>query len=381
MIKRKVAALLKRRLQVSPAVTLLGPRQCGKTTLARSLGGVYFDLESPEQRNALDAQWPELMAGRKLVIMDEAQAFPEVFPRLRGAIDEDRKRNGRVLLLGSVSPALMRQVSESLAGRLAHVPLSPFDVTELPRRNPDDLWLFGGFPDGGILRQDAYPLWERDYLQSLTQRDLPNWGLAASPGMTQRLLQMLAALHAQAWNASQVGASLGLSYHTVNSYLDYLEGSFLVRRLQPYHANLSKRLVKSPKLYWRDSGLLHAVLGTGSIEHLLTRPWVGASWEGFVIEQILAALSHSDSACQPYFFRTHDQHEVDLLLDFGDRLWAIEIKMTSSPTLEMSQRLDAAADLVKADQRILICRVAKPFAAQKRVVCNLRWFLNNLIQS
>jgi predicted AAA+ superfamily ATPase len=344
------------------------------------MGGAYFDLESPEQRNAIDAQWPSLVTGRKLVILDEAQAFPEIFPRLRGAIDEDRKRKGRFLLLGSVSPSLMRQVSESLAGRLSHLSLSPFDLTELPRRAPDHLWLYGGFPDGGILTPDAYPLWERDYLQSLTQRDLPNWGLTASPALTQRLLQMLAALHAQAWNASQVGANLGLSYHTVNSYVDYLEGSFLVRRLQPYHVNLSKRLVKSPKLYWRDSGLLHAVLGASNLEHLLTRPWVGASWEGFVIEQVLSALSHTDMACQPYFFRTHDQHEIDLLLDFGDRLWAIEIKMTSSPTLEMSRRLDAAADLIKADRRILICRTAKPFATEKRTVCNLRWFLGHLIQ-
>ncbi len=268
-----------------------GARQCGKTTLARSLGGEYFDLEQPAERLRADLQWEELRRADRLVTFDEAQSWPELFERLRGAIDADRARHGRFLLLGSVSPALTRQVSESLAGRLSLVELSPLLWNELEtdtaRRR---LWLCGGYPDGGVLTPRAFPHWQRDYLTLLTQRDLPTWGLPAKPQTTERLLRMLAALHGQVWNASQVGQSLGLSYHTVNAYLDFLVGAFLIRRLPPYSGNIRKRLVKSPRVYWRDTGLLHALLNTPDDATLLGQPWVGASWEGFVIEQALGAL-------------------------------------------------------------------------------------------
>ena len=247
----------------------------------------------------LDLEWSELAtannAARSLVILDEAQAWPDVFPRLRGAIDQDRRRTGRFLLLGSVSPLLMTQVSESLAGRLSLVELTPFTWNELKTTvSRNRLWRCGGYPDG-VLTPRRYPRWQLDYLALLSQRDLPAWGLTAKPRQTERLLRMLAATHGQIWNASRIGQSLGVSYHTVNHQLDYLEAAFLIRRLAPYHANIGKRLVKSPKIYWRDSGLLHAMLNA-SAKTLLHQPWVGASWEGFVIEQVLGVLQQHDRA-------------------------------------------------------------------------------------
>jgi uncharacterized protein len=373
MVPRKVARVVRRRLAENPAVALVGPRQSGKTTLARALGGEYFDLEQETDRLRLGLRFDDLTRGRALVVFDEAQAWPEVFPRLRAAIDEDRRRYGRFLLLGSISPALMREVSESLVGRLALVELRPFLLNELPKVPLSRLWHRGGFPDGGVLaaRSGRWPGWQRDYLALLAQRDLPAWGLPARPQVTQRLLRMTAAVHGQIWNASQVGASMGLSYHTVNSYLDYLEAAFLIRRLPPFHGNLGKRLVKSPKVYWRDTGLLHAVLGLGSEEALLEQPWAGASWEGFVIEQILGLLDQQDRAAEACFLRTSDQRELDLVLDLGRALWAIEVKLTASPGPADMDRLNKTADLVKADMRILVSQVRRSVFAGRQVSCNL----------
>jgi predicted AAA+ superfamily ATPase len=363
-------------------VALVGPRQCGKTTLAQSLEGVYFDLEQESDRLRLDIEWEELTAGKKLLILDEAQSFPGVFERLRGAIDRERKRMGRFLLLGSVAPSLMVQISESLAGRLSLVELTPFLLTELKTKSfRERLWLCGGYPDGGVLAPGPYPRWQLDYLSLLAQRDLPTWGLPAKPQTTDRLLRMLAALHGQAWNASQVGQSLGLSYHTVNSYLGYLEGAFLIRRLPSYQANVRKRLVKSPKVYWRDSGLLHALLNVSDERGLLAQPWVGASWEGLVIEETLGELSARGRAFGAYYFRTGDQNEVDLLLDFGKEMWAIEVKLTSSPSLEDMARLDKAADLVNASRRFLVSQTARPSGDDHRLSCNLSAFLELLGES
>ncbi len=318
MIDRIQTQQVRDDLQSYPAVALIGPRQSGKTTLARSLGRVYFDLEREADRLRLDVEWDRLAGGSDLVILDEAQSMPEAFPRLRGTIDDDRQRKGRFLLLGSVSPARMVRVSESLAGRLSLVELTPFLWTEVPTEAaPDRLWLCGGYPEGGILEPHRFPRWQRNHLALLAERDLPAWGLPAEPQTTDRLLRMLAAAHGQVWNASQIGQSLGLSYHTVNSHLDYLVGAFLIRRLLPYQANIRKRLVKSPKVYWRDSGLLHALLNVTDEDALLAQPWVGASWEGFVIEQTIGVLSATGRLFDPYYFRTSDGRELDLVLDMG----------------------------------------------------------------
>jgi uncharacterized protein len=359
MISRLIGKLVRARLADSPAVGIVGPRQAGKTTLAQSLSALYFDLEQPAERLRLDVQWEALMTQRKLVVLDEAQAWPEVFPRLRGAIDADRKRVGRFLLLGSVSPALMRQVSESLAGRLSLVELAPLLMSELPKVPLMERWLRGGFPDGGVLGGGGFPHWQIDYLTLLAQRDLPAWGLPAKPAVTDRLLRMTAAVHGQIWNASQVGQSLGLSYHTVNSYLDFLEGAYLLRRLPPWLPNLKKRLIRSPRVYWRDTGLLHALLGVRDADELLHQPWVGASWEGFVIGQVVELLAARGVTVVPHYFRTSDGYEVDLVFKLGRHLWAVEVKLTTSPAQADFARFNAAADLIEADRRVLVAQVGE----------------------
>ena len=381
MIRRLIQEQLIDRLTFYPAVAMVGPRQCGKTTLAQSVGGAYFDLEQQSERLRLDLEWDSLEIGKDLVILDEAQSWPDIFPRLRGAIDRDRTRTGRYLLLGSISPSLMTQVSESLAGRLSLVELTPFLMSELNRKGPcDRLWLYGGYPEGGVLAPKRYPLWQHDYMSLLTQRDLPTWGLPAKPQATERLMRMVAALHGQVWNASRVGQSLGLSYHTVNSYLDYLEGAFLIRRLPSYQANIRKRLIKSPKIYWRDSGLLHALLNVTGKHALVAQPWVGASWEGFVVEQALGVLSARGRHFEAYYFRTSDQQELDLVLDFGNELWAIEVKLTSSPTPEDMARLDKAADLINAARRVLVSQVRRSSGNAHRISCNLPTFIDHLLE-
>lgn len=378
MIRRLVGPYLRVMLTKYPAVALLGPRQAGKTTLARTLGRRYYDLELEPERLRLDLQWNEVLKSASLVILDEAQAYPEVFPRLRAAIDQDRGRRGRFLLLGSVSPALARQVSESLAGRLALCELTPFLAPERPGTHCDRLWLTGGYPDGGILDPERFPDWQAHYVELLAQRDLPQWGFPAKPRTTIRFLKMLAACHGAVWNASDIGRSLGLSYHTVNTYLDHLEGAFLVRRLSPFHGNVRKRLTRSPKLYWRDSGLLHALLGVSTSDDLLTRPWVGASWEGFVIEQVLGLLNARGKRFEASFFRTSDGSEIDLVLDLSGERWAIEIKLTSSPGAREMDRLDKTALLVRADRRILVSRAALTVGSGERVSTNLRGLMELL---
>jgi predicted AAA+ superfamily ATPase len=371
MIPRLLATHLQTQLKNYPAVALLGARQVGKTTLARSLGGRYFDLENPQDRLRLDIEWEELAAMPQLLVLDEAQAMPQLFPRLRAAIDAGCRRPGRFLLLGSVSPALMSQVSQSLTGRLALCQLTPLLAGELESERWDLLWKVGGYPDGGIFDPGGFPDWQHHYLALMAQRDLPNWGLPARPSLTERLFRMLATLQGQTWNASQVGKSLGLSYHTVNTYVDYLEHGYLVRRLPAYAANLKKRLVKSPKLYWRDSGLLHALLELQRDADLYTRPWVGASWEGWIIEQVLSHLQGWGQSFQAFYLRTSDQREIDLLLKYRGRLWAFEIKLSSAPDADALNKLRDTAALVGAERCILLSRTASPVQSGKLASLNL----------
>jgi hypothetical protein len=378
MIKRACTALVNERLMHFPAVALIGPRQSGKTTLARAFKGSYFDLEQPGDRTRLDVQWDEVQAASELVVLDEAQAWPDVFPRLRAAIDGDRKRNGRFLLLGSVSPSLMTRVSESLAGRLSLVELTPFLLLETRSASLADHWLRGGFPDGGALEAARFPQWQHDYLALLAQRDLPGWGLPARPQVTDRLLRMTAAVTGQVWNASAIGGSLGITHPTVNSYVDYLEGAFLVRRLRPFAANLGKRLARREKLYWRDSGLVHALLGARSTDALLAQPWVGASWEGYVIEQVLSTLAALGRRVEPWYFRTSDGLEIDLLAEVNGERWAIEVKLTSQPDPHDLARLNRAADLVGATRRVLVSRTRRSTFTDRQISTGLRPLLEHL---
>lgn len=385
MIDRFYRRLVAEKLEKYPAVSLLGPRQCGKTTLAKNFGGRYFDMESQGAALRLDSEWDRLMRGEELVIIDEAQCAPEIFPRLRSAIDLERKRNGRFLLLGSVSPALMQNVSESLAGRMGLLSMGPLTYSELSDPLGTDcwesLWLRGGFPDGGILDGSSFPDWQKSYLELLATRDLPEWGFPAKPQRTRRLLSMLAAVNAQPLNASELGSALGIDHKTVMGYCDFLEETFLIRRVRPWFGNINKRLVKTPRLYWRDSGLLHALLNVQNIDHLYNQPWVGYSWEGFVVEQILASLDLFGLSAEPYFFRTSDGIEADLLLDWAGERWAIEIKLTSDPTRTMIKRLQKASELLDASTQILICQTAEEIRSDSLLITNLPSFLNELAKA
>jgi len=333
---RAVQAELVQDLSESPAVALLGPRQCGKTTLARLLtktfpSAVYLDLERPSDLRKLTD--PELYLGPiadRLVVMDEIQRTPELFPVLRSLIDEER-RPGRFLLLGSASRDLLRQSSESLAGRIRYRELTPFRLTEVATEGygVDRHWARGGFPVSFLEGREAQSLrWRRDFLRTFLERDVPSFGIEVRLPLFERFVSMLAHLHGQLLNWSRLAESAAISVPTAKHYTELLEKSFLVRLLPPYEANLSKRLVKSPKLWWRDSGLLHALLDIPDFDALQGHPVVGASWEGYAIEEILRAAPDA----QATFYRTQAGTELDLVLVKGERRMAFEFKRSSAPS-------------------------------------------------
>jgi predicted AAA+ superfamily ATPase len=375
MIQRKIQNVILSRLKQFPAVAILGPRQAGKTTLAKTFSDIYYDLEVEQEKLRLDLQWDDIIQSESIIILDEAQNHPEIFPIIRNAIDSERKKNGRFMILGSVSPGLMKQVSEFLTGRIALCELSPFFFSEVKQKGLDNLWLMGGFPDGGILTKEQFPLWQANYLDLLAMRDLPQWGLPATPQVTQRFFRMIATVHGNLWNASQVGKSMGLSYHTVNSYLDYLEQVYMIRKLQPYSINIKKRLVKSPKVYWKDSGLLHSLMGVSNFDQLIIQPWVGFSWEGFVTEQILSCLDSLGYNKQPYFFRTSDGHELDLVLILNGKIWAFEIKLSSSSGRKEMDKLKRASEMIGADKIVLISRTRKEIRGKRIISTHLAGIL------
>ena len=338
MINRDLQNLIERRLRQTPAVVLLGPRQVGKTTLAKAIaaqhpGAMILDLERESDRAAL--QQPELFFAAhrdRLLILDEVQLAPELFAALRPEIDADR-RVGRFLLLGSASGDLLRQSGESLAGRVSYVELTPLLAAELPVTELADLqrlWLRGGFPSSYLAQDDeASYAWRQDFIRTFLQRDLPGMGVRVPAETLRRFWQMLAHLQGQLFNASQLGMSLGgASHSTASRYLDVLVDTMMVRRLPPHLANVGKRLVKSPKVYVRDSGVLHALLGIATVQDLQGHPIAGASWEGFVVEQVAAALSGD---AQLGFYRTAAGTELDLVIEQGKRKLGVEIKFSSAP--------------------------------------------------
>jgi hypothetical protein len=339
MIDRAYGIALRGLLRRFPAVTILGPRQCGKTTFIRRAlpGWSYLDLERPADATPLGAD-PEARLAQlgDGVILDEAQRLPELFPVLRGLIDRHRSRRGRFVLLGSASPSLVRGISESLAGRTAFLDLPPFRWDEVEARRSRGglakLWFRGGFPDAFLARSDAaLHDWMEAYTRAFIERDLPGLGIGVSAPQMRKLWAMLAHMNGGLWNASQLAASLGVSYHTVDRYTDILEQAFLVRRLAPYFANVGKRLVKSPKLLFRDSGLLHYFLGIRSARQLDTHPARGASWETFLVDQLVSAYKRLDPGSQAWFWRTAQGDEVDLLIETGSRLIPFEMKLHSAP--------------------------------------------------
>lgn len=315
-----------------PVVLVLGPRQCGKTTLVRHfVNARYFDLERPSDLQVFAGDIELALQGFKApLILDEAQTLPELFPVLRAVVDEDRRKHGRFYLLGSVSPDLLKNISESLAGRVGVLELTPFLYGEVAGRRGvtvDTLWLRGGYPDAFLARDATkWRVWQEAYLRTFIERDIARHQLNLSATEVRRLLTMLAHTHAGLLNYSSLGRSLGYSYHTVQNVLDLFVGYFLVRRLEPYHANIGKRLVKAPKVYLRDSGMLHHLLGITTSEDLLTSPARGNSFEGFMIQQLgaLEELRHPGSRL--YFYRTHTGVEIDLLIDRGKERIGVEFK-------------------------------------------------------
>lgn len=342
MITRHQQQRLQQLMQQFPIVGLIGPRQCGKTTMAKlwskqqAQQAIYFDLESPlDVRNFSDAEFFLLQLTKEKIIIDEVQRLPELFPLLRSLIDK-HKRKGRFLLLGSASPQLIKGASESLAGRIAYIEAHPFNITEVYKSNNDIQrhWFRGGFPDAFLSKNDMnWFNWMDSFFKSFIERDLNTLfgGVTFSPQLMFKLWRMLAHFHGGIWNAQSFAKSLDVSPTTINKYVDYLEGAFVLRKLMPYYTNSKKRLVKSPKIYIRDSGLLHYLLDITEKKTLLYHNAIGNSWEGYVIEQVLQLLPNT---IQAYFYRTHDGSEMDLVLVKGIKPFAcIEIKTTNQPVV------------------------------------------------
>jgi predicted AAA+ superfamily ATPase len=337
--RRRLLDALHAALRRRPIVVLTGPRQSGKTTLARQIlepsAPNYFDLEDPRTRILFEEPMTALEPLRGLVVIDEVQRAPDLFPLLRVLADR-RPLPARFFLLGSASGSLLRQSSESLAGRVEHVRMGGFTIDEVDPEVTNQLWCRGGFPESFLAPDEETSVrWRRDFIDTLVERDLPQWGVRASTTAMRRFWTMVAHYHGQVWNNSDPARALGVSEPTVRSYLDLLTDALVLRQLQPWYANLRKRQVKSPKVYVRDPGLLHELLGIADQSALLHHPKLGASWEGFAIEQVLATEAHSEVA----FWATHQGAEIDLLLRRGGKLFGVECKRVDAPRLTPSIRI------------------------------------------
>jgi len=348
----------------SPVVVLTGPRQAGKTTLARELlpedSPNYFDLEDPLSLARLEEPRTALDPLEGLVVLDEVQRRPDLFPVLRVLADRAR-RSTRFLILGSASGDLLRQSAESLAGRMERIEIGGFTLAEVGPQATASLWRRGGFPLAFLAGSEADSIaWRKQFIQTLLERDLPQWGVRVPATTLLRFWTMIAHYHGQTWNAAEPARALGVNPSTSRRYLDLLTDALMIRQLQPWHANLRKRQVKSPKVYVRDSGLLHQLFGLENEKAVLSHPKVGASWEGFAIEQILGAEPYDEA----YFWATHQGAEIDLILRRGDRLLGVECKRADAPRLTPSIRI-ALEDLG-------LERVAVVYPGAKRVPLSAR---------
>ena len=369
MFQRKSTLEIRQQLGLSPAVAILGARQIGKTTLAKQIAAefpdsIYLDLENAQARAKLDQADVFFEANRhRLVVLDEIQNAPELFSTMRGEIDADR-RPGRFLILGSASFKLLQQ-SQSLAGRLALVDMAPLLLNEVHQSFQDiqTLWVRGGFPGSYTAPQDdASWLWRDAFVRHFLHTDLPALGINVEPELMRRFWRMVAHLHGQLFNASSIAASLGVSSPTVTRYLDHLVQSLMLRRLEPFHANLGKRLVKSPKIYVRDSGLLHYLLGMRNVHDLMGHPNTGASWEGFCIEQI---CNHLPTGASVSFYRTAAGAELDVVVETGRETTGFEIKFSSAP--KVSKGFWQACEDIGVHQAYVMAPVQEGWAMAKDV--------------
>lgn len=358
-------ALVRSRLKANPAVALLGPRQCGKTTIARQLaagsGSTYFDLESPTDLAKLSEPMLALESLRGLVVIDEVQLRPDLFPVLRVLLDRKPAR-ARFLILGSASPDLLKQSSETLAGRIALIEMSGFTLDEVRQRDVARLWLRGGFPRSFLASSQAASVaWREDFIRTFLERDLAQLGVRV-PAMTmRRFWTMLAHYSGGIWNSSEIGRSLGEAHTTVRRHLDALSGALVVRVLEPWFENVGKRQIKAPKVYVRDTGLLHTLLGIGTRPELEGHPKLGGSWEGFVIEQLLARTAQP----QAYYWRTQAGAELDLLLFMKGRRIGVEIKRADAPT--MTPSIASALRDLKLDRLFVVYPGTARYELEKRI--------------
>ena len=369
MVKQRyIQSLFEEYMEIFPAVGIVGPRQVGKTTLVKNLSWeknkIYLDLEKASDRAKLsDVELFLTNHQDNTVILDEIQLMPELFAELRSSIDEDR-RPGRFILLGSASPDLIRSSADSLAGRIGYIELTPFTLEEVLAEEIERLWMRGGYPLSFLASTERISnLWRENFIKTYIERDLGLLGLNTDPKLVERFWIMLAHVQGSLWNGDSFARALGITRPTVTRYLEFLEGSFMVRILQPYHRNVKKRLVKSPKVYIRDTGLLHTLVGVKSYDELINQLLIGASWETFVIEQIINVLGLD---YQYYFYRTHQGAECDLLLvKSGEVEWAIEIKNTLSP--KISKGFLISMEDTKAANGAVISRVNEGYPLKEGV--------------
>jgi uncharacterized protein len=372
MIKRRVAGRLADLLDENPAVALLGPRQSGKTTLAHDIAdhrpSVYLDLESPSDRARLqDAEAFFAEHDDELIVLDEVHRAPEIFRTLRGAIDRGRRRQkrfGRFLLLGSAAVDLLKQSGESLAGRVAFLELGPFDALEVPRSDLDALWLRGGFPESFLAVSGPASLkWRQDFIRTYLERDIPQFGPRIAAETLRRFWTMLAHCQMEMLNQANIARALAVDAKTVGNYLDLMVDLLLVRRLSPWHGNEGKRLVKSPKVSVRDTGLVHALLRIATKDDLLGHPVAGQSWESFAIESLIATAPEGTEAS---FYRTSAGAEIDLVLRLPNRnLWAIEVKRSTAPTV--AKGFHIACDDIEPERRLVVYPGTEQFPIGREV--------------